>query len=570
MDFHLYTRAGGTQCSWVASPVLGKAFNAEPQDIGNSKVLCEEGNLIGMIVGWSDLDLRELWEALHEPGLDRAKSLLASAEGTFAGVFVVRNSIYMVTDVSGSIPIYFGFDEVSTHVASKAEMVARAIGNTALDPIATADFLQNGAVCHPFTLFDAVRAAPPGSISHVENHQVVASYYWTPNEEEFGSDLEQAAFELRETVRSVLSKGLEDAADVTMMFSGGEDARSLVPLLPNPTNCRLRLIANEGSREHLLARSAAGKLGIQLGVVARESDHYRKQFTAKVQWAGAGHDVRHFHVFAGTADLMSQVDAVVGGLGSDKLFKSDYIFNVANKSKQSFLPERLLGTNPDELVKVGSLEQMQWLRPSVADAVWQRHLAHHELLRRFRPVSAGNWHTLWPLGGHSQAHSQFLNNIRYGPRVVEPFLSASTYKLAAVMPDKWKVDRKVFTAAFIPVMGQAAWVPTTAGRLPALNGVKGRLVQFAVKSWRVAYDGWQKTRHPSQYGDQGPWACDHKGFEFNPRDYASESVLEELNQNIDALVKTDLGVDGFWTQQGAPARERRVLAIQVAQVISGK
>lgn len=114
MDFHLYSSVGRDQCDWLVSPASRKTCVGKSRQFGNFEVLGADGSLAGMIAGWSDLDIHELWKALHEPGLEHAKSLLACAEGTFAGVFNVKNNIYITTDVSGSIPVYFGFDEVSS------------------------------------------------------------------------------------------------------------------------------------------------------------------------------------------------------------------------------------------------------------------------------------------------------------------------------------------------------------------------------------------------------------------------------------------------------------------------
>lgn len=569
MDFHLLYDNNINQWQWRFTPNKHESVGSEVDKAMNFEILRESGNSVGIIFGWTDLDKRQIIDALRKSELDKARSLLCSAEGTFSGIFLVENQVFVVTDVSGSIPIFFGYGDESISISSKAEIVASSIDRwPSLDLVSMADFLQNGAVCHPYTLYTDVRIFSPGSVAHVSKKSLTSSYYWTPNEQTYSCEFSKTAKKFRETIKSVLEKALGDTSDVTVMYSGGEDARSLVSLLPNALDCRLKLITNGENREYALARKSAQKLGLRAELITRDPDHYRKQFYDKVHWVGAGNDIRHLHVFGRTEAIMNNTAAVVGGLGSDKLFKSDYLGNVVNKSKESFLPERLSEPCPDKLVGVGTMEEMKWMHPDVAEAVQRRHQLHHEKLREFRPKTSGNWHTLWPLGGHSQAHSQFLSNIRYRPRVVEPFLAASSYKLAAAIPDEWKVDRKIFTAALVPGMGRAAWVPTTAGRLPAMNGLKGRLVQFAIKSWRLAYDEWQKKRHSASYGDQGPWSSDHKAFEFDPCEYLDQKSLDKLNSCIDTIVSPDLGRGGFWNLSGIPARQRRVMAVQIGQIMS--
>lgn len=564
MDFHLCRDQREGEWHWRITPKPESHPGLASDHVRNFQSYYENGQLVGLMIGWSDLDMSRISGALQNGELETARSLLIAADGTFAAVFCAGTRAFIVTDVSGSIPVFFGGNSQTMHIASKADTVAHAIGYAQTDIVSMADFLQNGAVCHPYTLFEGVRVAPPASVSEVSGDQLSPSLYWTPDEGGFRGTLTEGAKQLRETLQTALAKGLVDTSKVTVMFSGGEDARSLVPLLPKPKVYRLRLIADAANRECCLASKAARSLGFDADLITRDSDHYRKQFINKVRWVGAGHDVRHFHVFGSTAEIMHHADAVVGGLGSDKLFKSDYLSNVANKARESFLPERLLKPNPDKLMNVGTPDSMKWMRPEISRAVWQRRQHHHKLLLTFRPASAGSWHTLWPLGSHSQAHSQFLNNLRYGPRVVEPFLCAATYKLAAIMPDDWKVDRKVFALAVIPPLGRAGWVPTSSGRIPALNGRWGRIAQFTIKSWRVLYDEWQKKRHPRSFGGQGPWSSDHKRFEFNPGHFMKEGVLTELNRNLEKIVEPDPAVNGFWSQTGEAASERRVMALQVA------
>ncbi|TVP60368.1 MAG: hypothetical protein EA349_01420 [Halomonadaceae bacterium] len=394
------------------------------------------------------------------------------------------------------------------------------------------------------------------------------AHYWLPEEAVEEEELAEYADSLKQNVSTWLTASLAETAKVTVMFSGGEDSRALINLLPAGPEYQLKTIVDGVNREYRLAQRSARKLGYPVKLIERPMGHYSQDIVEKVLWAGAGLDVRHYHIFNKTADIVGDSAALVGGLGSDKLFKSLFMNNVGNKQKTGFLPETLLSEYGLVPTNIGLPKDLGWLNQPLQDAVWQRRTAHHEKILTFRPRTAGNWHTLWPLGWHSPGHSQFLNNMRFGPRVVEPFIASRNYRLAARIPEKYKIDRKLFNAAFLPLMGAASWVPTTSGRVPAITGVNGRAVQFCIKSWRVMLDELLKYISKEKYISQGPWGNDHKYFLVkSPEDVLGKERADMLN---DLIGKITIGKSAelFWQQSGKSAQERKVLSLQVGALFN--
>lgn len=530
------------------------------------RLLYVNGVTIGLVIGHSDLSDQQLarWSNATPASIS---TRAATADGNFACIFWQDKQLNVVTDSSASIPVYYACGSDTIVLGSAAQDVAdRAVGMT-LDPVSVADFIQNGAVCHPFSLYEGVKVCAPGAVTCFAKETISVTQYWVPKEPDQELALNDYAADLRNRVSHWLTHSLAHSHNATVMFSGGEDSRALISHLPQGPEYRLRIIVDGDNREFRLAQKAGRRLGYEVEMILRPAGHYREHLIEKVQWAGAGLDVRHFHVFRETSAILEGADAVIGGLGSDKLFKSLFMGNVSNKQKTGFRVETLASEYGLIPTQTGLPKDLKWLNNDLQREVWQRHREHHEKLLQFRPKTAGNWHTLWPLGGHSQGHSQFLNNCRYAPQVVEPFIASSVYRLAASIPEKYKVDRKLFSAAFLADMGSSAWIPTTCGRIPAITGARGRAVQFCIKSWRVLQDEALKYRHKGKFLSQGPWGSEQKGFAVHsPSAFLGEDRSLALNALIEQI--TQEGASGvFWQPADKLAEERKVLALQVGALL---
>ena len=448
------------------------------------------------------------------------------------------DSVTFVTDHAGSVPLYYFQDQGRVLAGTAPLKVAEQMSTPTLDPVSVADYLLNGTVCYPYTVFKGVYVAPPGAITEITPSEVNSTTYYRPAEQESNESAAYWGAQLREQVQKALLAGVEGKKNIKVLFSGGEDSRAIVSLLPAELDCELVTFADSYNREVKLAERAARALGRPLRFVRRPEGFYQQRLSERVKLVGGASDARHTHVFGALAEALSEADAIVGGFTADTLFKSLWKSNVETGLLR-FGPEQLREADAREPAGVEWLSPISWMRLDVAEAADARRWALHEQIQEFRPTTAGNWHLMWPLGSHQPHYAHYLATKSVGPDVVEPFLSPQVYGLAAKMPDKFRVDRKAFRAAFGPPMGEAGWLPTSSGRIPRLGGYLGHWVELStVVSRRVRDRAAVVTAHMRGRAptNQGAWSSDHGAFRHNLAAELSASRLDHARELLAGIL----------------------------------
>lgn len=438
-------------------------------------------------------------------------------------------SVRFVTDHAGSVPLFYAQHQGRVLAGSTPLEVAEQMVDPKLDDVSVADFLLNGTVCYPHTLFDEVYAVPPGAVTKVSANYIRSDVYYRPEEIEANKPVEVWGEMLRESVRKALFAGLDGKENIKVLFSGGEDSRALVSLLPKDLDCELITFADGYNREVRLAERAAWALGRRLQFVERPEGFYRRDLRERSRMVGGVSDVSHTHVYGELADSIKSADAVVGGFTSDTLWKSLWKSNISRQSK--FGPERLISCHAHEPLGIAFAVSKDWLNPTIAAEVDERRERLSKEIQLFRPRTAGNWQVMWPLA-HQQPHFAHYTALKNaGPEVVEPFFAPQVYRLAAIMPDQMRVDRKAFRAAFGTSMSWAGWLPASSGRIPRAGGHLGRWVEAATiisrrERGKIARAFNRRMNRESV--NQGAWSNDHSFFEFNFHDYLSPEQVERL------------------------------------------
>ena len=414
--------------------------------------------------------------------------------------------------------------------------MAHDLGLSRLDPVSAADFLLNGTVCFPYTLIEGIRVAPPGSITRVTPDGTTSDRYFTPIEEDPVGSAADWGVALWEKLREALHFGLDGCQDIRVLFSGGEDARAVAGFLPKDREVTLYTVSDAENREVRLARHAAHKLGLPFVFQPRPASFYRQAIVERIAETGGQFDIRHTHIRGVLADPLRDADAIVGGYAADTLFKSAWMGNVQTARADPFRVERLGGDYPSEPVGVRlSDPEGSLLNCSLVQAVRERRLAHHAELEHIRPRSAGNWHTLWPLGAHRVTYAHLLATRAIGPRVVEPFLDGQVFRLAAQMPDAFRVDRKAFRYLHDRPGDTAALSLSSSGRIPYFNGRIGNGIMGLTKlAWK---SGDRLSRYWARLNGKvwippGPWGAEQSSFEFDAGDYVSPQEFEDLMASL--------------------------------------
>lgn len=451
------------------------------------------------------------------------------------------DAVTFITDHAGSVPLYYAQEQGRVLAGSTPLEVARQVSAVTFDPVSVADFLLNGTVCYPFTLFKNVYAAPPGAVTEVTPYEVNSVTYYRPIEQVSNESVAYWGLNLRKQVQKALLTGLEGKKNIKVLFSGGEDSRAVVSLLPADLNCELITFADGYNREVRLAERAARALGRPLRFVKRPEGFYQQKLSERVKLIGGVSDVRNTHVFGVLAEAVRDADAIVGGFTSDTLFKSLWKGNIETGLRR-FGPEKLRQESAREPTGVQWLSPISWMRLEVTEAADARRWALHEQIEEFRPTTAGNWHLMWPLGSHQPDYGHYLATKSVGPDVVEPFFSPQVYSLAARMPDAFRVDRRAFRAAFAPAMGKAGWLPTSSGRIPRLGGYVGHWVELGTVVSRRLSD--RATRVAARIRgrapmNQGAWSSTHPTSGPDLVAELSASRLEHVRALLDQILTAE-------------------------------
>jgi hypothetical protein len=425
-----------------------------------------------------------------------------ASNGSFAVIASRGAGVLVVSDAGGSIPVFAGHGPRGFAVGVYAHQVALGAGLTEVDLVSVADFLRHGSVCAPYSWYEGVRLLPPGSVAIVSAEGVRATTYWEP--EEPGDvcaahrDVEAWGEALRAETARAVAQGVEGRRRVRVLFSGGEDSRAIAGVLPADLEVRLTTVLDGRNREYRLAAAAARALGRDLELVQRPPGFLQATLAERVAIAGQGMDPADVHIAGDVARRFADAGVLLGGHMADGLFKTAVLGNVRHAR---FLPEALTPPRPDLVMGLEEGLPMESLRPGIAAGVRERRQEHHRRLLAVRPLTAGNWHVLWPIGSHSKCYGHRMSHLAVGPRTVEPFLTHRTYMLAARMPDACRMEREAFRRAFAPGLGRAAWVSATGGKRLALGPHAGAAVGRATL---IVRHRWDQVR--GRVGREGPWS----------------------------------------------------------------
>lgn len=464
------------------------------------------------------------------------------SNGSFAVVIPGEDDITVVTDAGGSIPICWGQGPKGAAVGTRVHEVAGQCGLETLDEVSAVDFLMHGTICYPFTWFEGLQLLPPGSVCRIHRDGMEVLTYWKPTEPEniYGPcDVDTWAKRLRSKVATAIQGGVKDAGKVRVFFSGGNDSRAVTSLVPDEATCVLTTVLDSPNREYRLAKRAAWALSRPLEWIPRPEGYYRKNIIERISSIGPGWDFRNVHFTGEISDHFNDSDVALGGYLADTLFKTYYMSNV--EQRRGWRRQRLHSPDPD---KISILQQnvlsAKWFREDLRRGVVKRRNKHHERLKSIRPMTAGNWHGLWPLS-NLRAYAQYLGELRMGPRIVEPFLFHKTYQLASRIPDTCRVDNRVFRRAFAREMGMAGWLPVSYGGVPRLGGNVGELLGSLIGRARLV-----RQKIAPSTGTQGPWTSDHHGWApVKPSNHFGEKTSMRLMERLSRILADDREPYGF-------------------------
>lgn len=399
----------------------------------------------------------------------------------------LRGDVRVITDRMSFIPVFARTDGsvIGTHV----DAVAHAAGSHTLDLASAVDMLAHGSMCHPHTLYRHVRALEPASVTEWTGTDAAPRVrpYWEPLERRLFGSLREAATALRRAVSDSVRSTVGEATQVGVLFSAGEDSRTVLGCVPPGLQVSAYTLAERENREVRLARRAAEAYGARPVLGRRQPGHYLIHFDPMCAIAGSHARFLDVHTFGLHETLgLGALPLVLGGFSADALLKLQYARGSV------YEPPALAG-----------------VRQSLAQEVADRRRRHRARVNALRPDSADEWAKIWPSGMRNT-----MGNLHGGRRLFrlhEPFMCDAVVEIAAATPQPWKRHRRLFLRAFRPMLAPSWYVPHVRSRFPWFGPVPnlalglalnlGRGVHDRVRGLRRAQEGWTEpvdmVAHPA-------------------------------------------------------------------------
>lgn len=425
--------------------------------------------------------------------------------GPFAAFCIdkINRTFQIVTDLLSFIPVYMARPAAGTVVfGTHVDVVAEtACEDTCLDDISIADFIINRSVVFPFTFYRHVKQLRPATeyrYYREERRIITGDYYWLPIEADKYPDFKSSAEALRAYFTAYVSDICNDCSEAGLLISGGEDSRTVLAAIPEGIKKTGHIFVDSFNREAQIAAKVCNIYDCELKIGYRDMSHYLKHMTFSARLVGSQYEFHHVHTYGFHKEFMlDKHGAVIGGLLSDAFCKGSRV--PVTKYKlfgYDIWPCRIQKGVPEVAAKENDYNLID---PSVRRKIVMRHRNHEERVKSFRPFTSHEWFYLWPIT-MVQPHANFLGNRRLF-RSYEPFTDTNIIKLMAQIPQAWKINRKIFNAAFKPLLKPSWYVSHTEGHFPYFNYIVNLPVRNIVKTIRRIKDLYAKK----EIAGQGPW-----------------------------------------------------------------
>lgn len=444
----------------------------------------------------SNIATKEIYKLWYEKRIRWDKDL----SGPFAVIIIDKETgnIEFITDLMSFIPIYVYQDAnsnnilISTHVDVLAKVSGR---NKELDIISCSDFILHGVVTFPYTLYKDIFQVQPASIHHIikDSNKIQSEAYWIPEEIYVYNSVKDAAEALLNSLRNYINHITSNVSNVAQFISGGEDSRVLTALLKKyPRDAYIFL--DYMNREGIIAKKVAEAYHANFKLATRSKTHYIEILPRSADLIGSGLQYHHAHTFRFHKDCkLIQYGAVFGGLFSDALLKGSRI-KKKNISKYLLLVPEIKDEHASRIL----INNNKFLSPVILEKINIRRKEHLEYIKSFRKESAHEWVELWPSSMNFSIANIHANRRLF--KSYEPFLANEVIKISASIPQKWKLNRKLFRTATKSLLKRTKWVSHSDGRLPYFPWYVNSILQFLFRvNRRIGLKiGYIK-------GNQGPW-----------------------------------------------------------------
>jgi asparagine synthetase B (glutamine-hydrolysing) len=426
--------------------------------------------------------------------------------GPCAAMIVYKETgvVRVITDSLGILPVFRAGRSGACVFGTKLTPVAHlSTGAACIDEVGACDFIMNGKVTFPHTLYHGVERLAPGlDCTRDPSGEWRERIYWRPLEAKSYAGIDEAARDLRGRMIENVSRIVAGRRRIAGFLSGGEDSRALLAMLPPGLEVQCFTIADFHNREARTAQRAAALAGHPWSLVRRAPDHYIKNFDYACRVMGSETSLDQLH-FLGLPKALGlpEYEAVLDGMGADYLLKCHTV-SLAERKIRGYRvwPSRAMaitdkGVYPRVEAHLAALATV--LAPELAEAIARRCWRHVELVRTFRPHSVAEWWQMWPASQSGEACQHVLVTRCF--RAFEPFMMNNIVDIGCAVPLAWKVNRRLYHRAFHKLVGRLGWIPHADGWFPAL-GVWGNIAAaLPVGGYRMVENVFRKRETGGNY-----------------------------------------------------------------------
>jgi hypothetical protein len=432
----------------------------------------QDDRLLSVLIGEPVAHLSGAGSAAEGPRRDSIHDVLAADDGTawdevldgpFAALAIDTNrgAGTVLTDLFAWIPVFAATVDGGLVMGTHVDAVA-AVAGAEVDPVAAAELVAHLTITWPGTLYHGVEQVAPGTERRFgpDGWAGEGRAYWRPEERFPYRTVDEAAEALRDALVRDVAVAVEGRRAVGLLLSGGEDSRAVLGAMPHGVSVTGFTYADEENREVRSARRVARAYGAAFVFGRREADHYLRGMEPVAALVGGQNEYIDAHGYGFHTGLgLASLPVVLGGLSSDALLKAD------NVPPRHFA--RVLRGEVPEIRRL-PVPRMAGIRPGLLEEAAERRNAFRRGLAELRPESADEWSRIYPFTMRKYAANHHGNRRMF--RAHEPFMSNAVVKLAAAVPQRWKLHRRLFHRAVRPLLAPSWYVPHTRNRFPSLSG----------------------------------------------------------------------------------------------------
>lgn len=419
--------------------------------------------------------------------------------GPFVILLVNKENLEVecITDLMSFIPVYKFCNSENIILSTHVDILARvAKQEKIIDLVSQADFIIHGTVTYPYTCYSNIMQIAPASkhLIKSDQYQLFSESYWIPEEKNKYNSINEAAKDLRNSLQSYVNTVMSNATKIAHFISGGEDSRTLAGLIPKGCKRDAFIFLDNMNREGKIAKKAAEAYGSSFNIATRSKTHYLEILPTCANLVGQGSQYMHAHTFGFHKSCrLNEYSSVFGGLFSDALLKGARI-----KKKKIFRGVPFLPQIKRSDYSVTETLNNNLFKSNILKELTHRRQSHLNYIKSFRKESAEEWFELWPSSMNVNIPNIHVNRRLF--KSYEPFMSNDIVKISASVPQKWKLNRRLFQRAVKPFLKPTKWLLHGDGRLPYFPWYINSFIQFFIwSSQQVA------KRIGLVKGNQGPW-----------------------------------------------------------------